>query len=103
MLNFQRSGNLSDSEWAEFDGEIPHLKAFTECHWEKLQFFNTKSHSIWNYCTIMSANSTMDCLQMWYMRDQISAGRNIELGIKIGNRIGYIRMKPFLHRSWNFF
>ena len=38
MLNFQRSGNLSDSEWAEFDGEIPHLQAFTECHWEKLQF-----------------------------------------------------------------
>ena len=103
MLNFQRSGNLSDSEWAEFDGEIPHLQAFTECHWEKLKFFNMKSHSIWNYCTIMSPNSTMDCLQIWYKRDLLTAGRNIELGIKIGNQIGYVRMKPFLHRTWNFF
>ena len=62
-----------------------------------------KSHSIWNYCTIVSMESIMDCMQLWYKRDHVTAGRNIELGIKIRNQTGYVNMRPFLHRSWNFF
>ena len=65
MIKFQDSGSLSNSEWAEFSGAIPHLKDFTVCHWDKLQFFNMKSHSVWNYCTIMSMESSMDCMKLW--------------------------------------
>ena len=104
LLAFQKSKGLSSSEWAEYDGDIPHLKAFTACHWEKLQFFNTKSHYIWNYCTIKSSTASMDCIQMWYKRDLVSAGRDIVVGISFGRgNIGYVTVKPFKHRSWNHF
>ena len=103
MIKFQDSGSLSNSEWAEFGGAITHLKDFTVCHLDKLQFFNMNSHSIWNYCTIMSMESSMYWMQLWYKRDHVTAGRNIELGIKMRNQVGYFNMKPFNHRSWNFF
>ena len=51
----------------------------------------------------MSMESSMDCMQLWYKRDRVTAGRNIELGIKMRNQVGYFNMRPFLHRSWNFF
>ena len=104
LLAFQNSKELSSSEWAEYDGKILHLKAFTCCHWEKLHFFNTKSHYIWNYCTIKNSSDKMECMQMWYKRDKISAGRDIIVGISFGRgNIGYVTIKPFNHRSWNHF
>ena len=115
QIKFQDSGNLSNSEWVKFNKAIPHLKDFTECHWERLKLFNMKAHSIWNYCTLMSKNRSMDCTQLWYNRDLINVGRNIELGIKLRGKVGYVHMAPlpipipplhmapFLHRSWNFF
>ena len=38
MIKFQDSGDLSNSEWAEFSGAIPHIKDFTVDHWEKWKF-----------------------------------------------------------------
>ena len=103
-MKFQDSGELSDSKWAEFSGSIPHLKYFTVCHWEKLEFFNIQGHYIWNYCSITSNDiKNMTCMQMWYKRDIRSAGRNIKMGIKISDQVGYVNMKPFHHRSWNYF
>ena len=104
LLAFQRSKQLSSSEWAEYGGKIPHLKAFNCCHWEKLHFFNTRGHYIWNYCTIKSSTDKMECMQIWYKRDIISAGRDIVVGISFGRgNIGYLTIKPFNHRSWNHF
>ena len=82
MIKFQGSGKLSNDSWAEFVGTIPHLTDFTECHWEKLEFFNKKAHAVWNYCTVVSENSRMDCTQVWYKRDLINAGSSIQLGVK---------------------
>merc|ERR1712240_613544 len=104
LLAFQKSKGLSSSEWAEYNGDIPHIKAFTSCHWEKLQFFNRKSHYVWNYCTIKRSTDNMECIQMWYKRDITSAGRDIVVGISFGRgNIGYVTVKPFKHRSWNHF
>ena len=102
-VSFQDSEKLSENEWLELNGSLPPIKQFTECHWEKLNFFNLKSHSIWNYCTIKNKTDPMDCVQLWYGREFLSAGRDIQVGIKIGNgHIGYVVMKPFPHRAWNF-
>ena len=104
LLAFQKSKEISADEWAEFDGKIPHLKAFTCCHWEKLHFFNIQAHYIWNYCTIKSSSDTMECIQMSYKREILSAGRDIEVGISFGKgNTGYMIIKPFRHRSWNHF
>ena len=104
LLAFQNSKGLSPDEWAEFDGKVPHLKAFTSCHWEKLHFFNIKSHSIWNYCTIKNRTASIDCTQMWYRRGLVAAGRDITVGVGIGpNNIGYVNINPFKHRAWNHF
>ena len=104
LIKFQDSGQLSDSEWAEFTGSIPHLAYFTVCHWEKLEFFNLRTQYIWNYCSIMNKERRgMACMQMWYMEDITSAWKNIKMGIKIGDQVGYVVMKNFLHRSWNYF
>ena len=99
LVKFQDSGNLSNSEWAEFNGSIPHLRDFTECHWEKLEFFNIKAHTVWNYCTVMGKNSSMDCTQLSYNRDLINVGRNIELWMKLRGKVGYFHVETFLHRS----
>ena len=84
LIAFLRFRNLSTYDWAEYNGNVPHLKDFTACHWEKLDFFNKKGHYIWNYCTILNATATMECIQMWYNRDLESAGRTIVVGISFG-------------------
>ena len=85
-------------------GEVPRLKAFTSCHWEKLHFFNIKSHSIWNYCTIKHSADNIDCIQMWYKRGLSAAGRDITVGVAVGHgNYGYVNINPFKHRIWNHF
>ena len=74
LLASQKSGGTSETEWAEFAGKMPHLKSFTSCHWEKLHFFNIKSHSIWNYCTVKKIGDTMECIQMWASREGFEGG-----------------------------
>ena len=104
LFAFQKSRGLSTSEWAEYDGKISHLKAFTCCHWEKLDFFNAKSNYMWNYCTINTPSDEMVCMQIYYQRDINSHGRDIRVGLSFGRgNFGYLVVKPFNHRSWNHF
>jgi hypothetical protein len=97
LIALQNSKGISNDEWAEFNGKVSHLKAIACCHWEKLQFLNTKSHNVWTYCTIKTMADTMECIQIWYKRESMSAGRDIEVGISFGKgNIGYVLIKPLV-------
>ena len=102
LMAFQKSKGISKHEWAEFNGEIPHMKAFTVCYWEKLHFFNLKPHSTWNYCTIKDASAELDCIQFWLKRDILSAGRDLVIGFSAQRGFAdYVTVRPFKHRTWN--
>ena len=104
QLSFQKSGSLSSEEWAEFTGTIPHLSAFTSCHWEKLDYFNFKYHYVWNYCTIKSISDNIDCIQFSYSRDVLTAGRGVDVLISFGSGNNqHITIPTFHHRTWNHF
>ena len=49
-LSFQRLRNLSTDEWAEYKGNMPDLKEFSICHWDKLKSFNDQINNVWSYC-----------------------------------------------------
>ena len=104
QLTFQKSEGLSSEEWAEFKGAFPHLSAFTSCHWEKMDFLNLKFQYVWNYCTIRTLSSKMQCIQFGYEGDDLTVGRGIKVILSFGegnNKI--IQIKVFKQRSWNHF
>ena len=104
LLPLQKSGLTSSSEWAEYRGDIPHLAAFTSCHWEKLQYFNSKYHYVWNYCTIQTSEDKISCIQFSYSRDTLTAGRGVDVLISFGSGNNkHVRIETFNHRSWNNF
>ena len=51
-IKFQTSGDWSKDQYVEYQGNIPQLKEFTSCHWEKLWYFSAVSNFIWAYCSI---------------------------------------------------
>ena len=62
---FQNSNIWSAQEWLEYQGNIPELKEFTACHWEKLQYFALRSNTIWAYCAVRSkAKKKLSCIQL---------------------------------------
>ena len=103
-VTFQNSSKISTDQWMEFKGQISHLKSFTQCHWGKTRIFNAASCNIWSYCAKMSLKSSLQCVQMWFDRDYTySAGRDLSIGYKIFDNVGRITIRPFLHRTWNYF
>ena len=81
MLRFQSgsNGKYSTEEWAEFKGKIPHLSAFTVCHWERLAFFSVRDTCQWAACyKLTDAEADHHCTQFWYNRDVDSGGRYIK-------------------------
>jgi hypothetical protein len=104
LLPFQNSGGTSSDEWAEFTGVVPHLSAFTDCHWEKLHYFNFKFHYVWNNCTIKSVSDKIDCIQFFYSQDVSTAGRGVDIIISFGSgNYKHIIIHTFAHRAWNNF
>ena len=104
LLAFQKTKGRSASEWAEYDDKISHLKAFTGCHWERIQFFNLKNHYIWNYCTIKSSTDKMVCMQISAKRNIASIGRDILVLVSFGKENNKeLKIKPFMPRTWNHF
>ena len=80
VLRFQhgRAGAYSTSEWAELKGPLPHLSAFTVCHWERLAFFSVRDSCQWAACYKLSADpADHHCTQFWYNRDAASGGRYV--------------------------
>ena len=104
ILTFQSESGFSPYEWADFRGNISSMDSFTVCHWEKLKFFNIKSHSVWSYCTLSEPSANIDCFQLWFTRDIESAGRDIVMAFSVQRGIvGYVTITPFMHRAWNHF
>ena len=50
IASFQSSGKWTADEYLEYNGNIPALREFTSCHWEKAKFFSEKESLIWSYC-----------------------------------------------------
>ena len=88
ILKFQSKsdGNYSIEEWAEFKGKIPHLDAFTVCHWEKLMFFVKRDTCPWAFC-YKNTDDFKDhqCTQFWYNRDPASGGRYVKVARGFGD------------------
>ena len=79
VLQFQSGPKgYSTEEWAVFNGKIPHLGAFTVCHWEKLRFFSERETYPWAFCyKNEDVFEDHHCTQFWYERHADSGGRYI--------------------------
>ena len=80
ILKFQSNteGAYSTEHWAQFKGNLPHLKAFTVCHWERLRFFSVRETPIWSFCyKNQDVFADHHCTQFWYYRDSGSGGRYV--------------------------
>ena len=50
VVSFQKDGGWSTDEWMEYKKEIPFLKEFTTCYWDRLRYFSADYVSVWQYC-----------------------------------------------------
>ena len=88
ILRFQINNdeNYSTEEWAEFKGKIPHLNAFTACHWERLRFFSVRDTAQWAFCYKNGEDQNdLRCTQIWYNRDPASGGRYVRVAGGFGD------------------
>ena len=112
-ISFQRSKNLSTEEWAEFKGDMPDLKEFTVCHWEKLSSFNDQINTIWGYCFKNKGMEEIDCFQLMSSLIPSTANRQTEIHSTFDyhyknttNKFrGFIELRnktmPYKHRKWH--
>ena len=106
-IRLQESGNWSANEWIEFRGDIPRLKEFTSCHWEKRRYFSRRSDTIWAYCAIpIQRKHEFNCIQLSSERDLVSANRDVLYFLYshgVGNDAGNlgIKVQSYEQRSWN--
>ena len=80
IASFQSQGYWSEHEYLEYKDELPEMKSFTVCHWEKTQFLSDSFNTIWAYCHHLSVNDlslrcmekrTGDPFNTFYMRWQL--------------------------------
>ena len=65
-VSFQYDGSWSSDEWVEYRGNIPKLKEFTVCHWERLHYISTSDTQAWSYCIILSEhNAPFKCIGVY--------------------------------------
>ena len=76
-ISFQNSDGLSTDEWVEIDQNIPPLKEFTACHWEKIRYFSSQAMTIWAYC-IADKNDRADinCTQIYSVGNVATANQH---------------------------
>ena len=105
---FQENNKWSNTAIAEYEGQIPTILEFTACHWEKLQYFATRSNAIWSYCTKYSSkDETLSCLQLYSYGLDSTAYRSLSYNIWItGMTINQtirieIELDSYRHRTWN--
>ena len=60
IASFQSLGHWSKNEYLEYTDNLPELKEFSVCHWEKTQFFSKELNTIWAYCHQNSENGKKD-------------------------------------------
>jgi hypothetical protein len=65
--SFQSSENWSKNEYIEFVDNIPELKEFTSCHWEKTLSFSKSLNNVWSYCQFLSESDLeLRCVNVYY-------------------------------------
>ena len=107
-ISFQRSKNLSTEEWAEYKGDMPELKEFTACHWDKPTSFNDQINTIWGYCVKVNNSEKIDCFQLLLSLDPSTANRQAEIystvDYRYNNKRGFIELRNktirYKHRKW---
>ena len=66
VISFQNSAVLSTDEWVEITQNIPPLKEFTACHWEKIRYFSSQIMPVWSYCIADRKNrDDINCTQIY--------------------------------------
>ena len=101
-ISFQNSDGLSTDEWVEIDQNIPPLKEFTACHWEKIRYFSSQAMTIWAYC-IADKNDRADinCTQIYSVGNVATANQQVQLCIWMDNLEHCVNIEDFRHRTWN--
>ena len=102
VISFQNSGVLSTDEWVEITQNIPVLKEFTACHWEKIRYFSSQIMSVWSYCIADRMNKNdINCTQIYSAGNIATANQQLKLCIRI-NGIDYcVNINDSRHRTWN--
>ena len=109
IATFQSSGKWSPDEYLEYTDNIPILKEFTACHWERTKTISEKINSVWAYCQHFSANDWyLRCIQFFSHYPNPDGKLIMEL-YNNGwiNDTMFFEMKfepsPYLHQRWNHF
>ena len=105
VVSFQKNGGWSTDEWMEYKKEIPFLKEFTTCYWDRLRYFSADYVSVWQYCGVEHIEKkSMKCTQAYYRGNVNTAGRHMDLYGWIGGKHEVsVYTTRYKHRSWNHF
>ena len=105
FLSFQRSRNVTTNEWAEYKGDMPVLKEFSVCHWDRVKYFNDQINTIWSYCFKTKQIELIDCFQLHISLIHSTANRHVRIDAHIFNNIGNTVLSadiiPYGHRKWH--
>ena len=72
IASFQSSGQWIPDEYLEYSGNVPALKEFTSCHWERARFFSEKMSAIWTYCHhFTDHDKILRCIQIYFKSSQM--------------------------------
>ena len=102
VISFQNSGVLSTDEWVEITQNIPPLKEFTACHWEKIRYFSSQSMPIWSYCIAdRSKKDDINCTQIYSKGNIATANQQLKLCIRMNSLDYCVNINDTRHRTWN--
>ena len=108
-VSFQYDGIWSSNEWVQYKEEIPPLKEFTVCHWERLRYFSSSDTTVWTYCSILSKyDAPFKCIGVYSTGIRQSANRKINIGAWLEGWTtpaisALAEAKQYRHRTWNHF
>ena len=108
IASFQSQGYWSEHEYLEYKDELPELKSFTVCHWEKTQFLSDSFNTIWAYCHHLSANDlSLRCMEAFHTTPG-EKGHSVMFFNKLNwgpekSRIRKAWVISYRHRNWNHF
>ena len=104
----QASGKWSKDNWMQYMEDVPPLKEFTVCHWEKLNYFANSENIVWTYCQSSPPNDPFRCIGVYTVGVYSSANRQL----RVANWMeGWMNetvtsssiVNEYHHRTWNHF
>ena len=109
IASFQSLGYWSSGEYIEYRYDIPEMKVFTACHWEKNIYFSERFNTIWAYCQQNSkTNQRITCIELFCSKPNANGEVTISLyrsswGHTKSNIFNKFRPISYHHRHWNHF